>query len=61
MITAHPVAQVAEPDVDVNVIRRGVVFDASDIEAENSFWAGSCAATLHRYGDWHSVLVGGES
>jgi len=44
----------------MNVIRRVVVFDASDIEAESSFWAGLLGGEVHRDGDWHSVLVDGD-
>jgi hypothetical protein len=47
-------------EVDVKVVRRVVVFDASDIEAESSFWAGLLDGTVHRDGDWHSVVVDGE-
>ena len=44
----------------MEVIRRVVVFDASDIDAESSFWAGLLGGTVHRDGDWHSVVVGDE-
>jgi hypothetical protein len=36
------------------------VFDASDIEAESSFWAGLLDGTVHRDDDWHSIVVDGE-
>jgi hypothetical protein len=48
------------PEVDVKVVRRVVVLDASDIEAESSFWAGLLGGTVQRDRDWHSVIVDGE-
>jgi hypothetical protein len=44
----------------VKVIRRVVVFDASDIEAESAFWAGLLDGEVHRDDDWHSIVVDGE-
>jgi hypothetical protein len=44
----------------VNVIRRVIVFDARDIEAESSFWAGLLGGQVHRDDDWHSIVVDGE-
>ena len=44
----------------MKVIRRVIVFDASDIEAESSFWAGLLDGTVHRDDDWHSIVVDGE-
>lgn len=44
----------------MKVIRRVVVFDAADLGAESSFWAGLLGGTVHRDQDWHSVLVDGE-
>jgi hypothetical protein len=44
----------------VNVIRRVVVFDARDIEAESTFWAGLLGGQVHRDDDWHSIVVDGE-
>ena len=44
----------------MKVIRRVIVFDASDIEAESSFWAGLLGGTVHRDDDWHSIVVDGE-
>lgn len=44
----------------MKVVRRVVVFDASDIEAESSFWAGLLGGSVHRDEHWHSVLVDGE-
>ena len=44
----------------MRVVRRVVVFDACDIEAESGFWAGLLRGTVHRDDDWHSVVVDGE-
>ena len=44
----------------MKVHRRVVVFDAADIEAESSFWAGLLGGQVHREDDWHSVVVDGE-
>ena len=44
----------------MNVVRRVVVFDARDIEAESTFWAGLLGGTVHRDEDWHSIVVGDE-
>lgn len=44
----------------MNVLRRVIVFDASDIAAESSFWAGLLGGTVHRDDDWHSIVVDGE-
>src|ERR687888_389269 len=37
-----------------------VVFDAADLEAESSFWAGVLDGTVDVEDDWHMVIVGGE-
>jgi hypothetical protein len=44
----------------VRINRRVVVFDAADIDAESAFWAGLFGGTVHRDGDWHSIVVDGE-
>jgi hypothetical protein len=44
----------------MKVVRRVIVFDAADIEAESRFWAGLQGGEVHRDGDWHSVVVDGE-
>ncbi|MDN5853861.1 MAG: VOC family protein [Actinomycetia bacterium] len=44
----------------MKVIRRVIVFDARDIEAESRFWAGILGGVVHRDEEWHSVLVDGE-
>jgi predicted enzyme related to lactoylglutathione lyase len=36
-----------------------VVFDAADIAAESSFWAGLLDATVDAEDDWHMVMVDG--
>ncbi|WP_263120737.1 VOC family protein [Cellulomonas sp. RIT-PI-Y] len=38
-----------------------VVFDAADLDAESSFWAGVFDGTVRRDDDWHMVQVDGES
>ena len=37
-----------------------VVFDAADLSAESSFWAGALNGTVDAEDDWHMVLVDGE-
>lgn len=37
-----------------------VVFDAADLEAESSFWAGVLGGTVAAKEDWHLVMVDGE-
>ena len=44
----------------MKITRRVVVFDASDLEAESSFWAGLLGGTVHRDQGWHSIVVDGE-
>ena len=36
-----------------------VVFDAGDLEAESSFWAGVLEGTVDAEDDWHMVMVDG--
>jgi predicted enzyme related to lactoylglutathione lyase len=36
-----------------------VVFDAADLEAESSFWAGVLDGTVAPEDDWHMVMVDG--
>lgn len=47
-------------EILVKVMRRVVVFDARDIEAESRFWAGLLGGTVHRDEAWHSIVVDGE-
>jgi hypothetical protein len=44
----------------VKIIRRVIVFDAGDIEAESTFWAGLLGGTVYRDEGWHSIVVDGE-
>jgi hypothetical protein len=44
----------------MEITRRVVVFDASDIEQESAFWAGLLDGTVHRDDTWHSIVVDGE-
>ena len=44
----------------MEIIRRVVVLDAADIEAESGFWAGLLGGTVHRDDHWHSIVVDGE-
>ena len=44
----------------MDIIRRVVVFDAADIDAESHFWAGLLGGEVHRDPNWHSIVVGGE-
>jgi hypothetical protein len=45
---------------DVKVIRRVIVFDARDIEAESRFWAALLGGVVHRDESWHSIVVDGD-
>lgn len=36
------------------------MFDAADLTAESSFWAGLLGGTVDAEDDWHMVLVEGE-
>jgi predicted enzyme related to lactoylglutathione lyase len=47
------------PHVKIN--HRVVVFDAADLEAESSFWAGVLGGTVEAEADWHMVLVDGRA
>jgi Glyoxalase-like domain len=44
----------------VKIIRRVIVFDARDIEAESRFWAGLLGGLVHPDEDWHSITVDDE-
>jgi len=37
-----------------------VVFDAADLAAESTFWAGLLGGTVDAEDDWHMILVDGE-
>lgn len=36
------------------------MFDAADLAAESSFWAGALGGTVDADDDWHMVLIDGE-
>ncbi len=44
----------------MKIIRRVIVFDARDIEAESRFWAGLLGGLVHPDEDWHSITVDDE-
>ena len=44
----------------MKINRRVIVFDANDVEAESSFWAGLLGGEVDREDDWHSIVVDGE-
>jgi hypothetical protein len=44
----------------VHISRQVVVFDAADLAAESSFWAGLLDGTVDAEDDWHMVIVEGE-
>lgn len=37
-----------------------IVFDAADLEAESTFWAGVLGGSVDAEDDWHMVLVDGQ-
>ena len=44
----------------VKINHQVVLFDAADLSAESSFWAGVLNRTVDAEDDWHVVLVDGE-
>jgi predicted enzyme related to lactoylglutathione lyase len=44
----------------MRVKRQIIVFDAADLAAESSFWAGLLGGTVAQDDDWHNILVDGE-
>jgi catechol 2,3-dioxygenase-like lactoylglutathione lyase family enzyme len=44
----------------VKVLRRVVVVDAADIDAESAFWAAVLCGEVVRDDDWHSIVVDGD-
>src|SRR6185312_8650285 len=49
------------PEEDrMKIKRQIIVFDAADLGAESTFWAGILGGTVQADDDWHSVLVDGE-
>lgn len=45
----------------MRITRQVVVFDAADLAAESTFWAGVLDGTVDAEEDWHRVMVDGES
>ena len=45
----------------MKIKRQIIVFDAADMAAESSFWAGVLGGTVKADDDWHTVSVDGES
>jgi predicted enzyme related to lactoylglutathione lyase len=45
----------------MKITRQVIVFDAADMNAESSFWAGLLGGTVSADDDWHSVMVEGET
>ncbi len=43
----------------VRITRQIAVFDAADLAAESTFWAGLLGGTVFAEDDWHTVYVGG--
>ena len=44
----------------MKITRQIIVFDAADLAAESTFWAGLLGGTVVADDDWHSVVVDGE-
>ncbi len=44
----------------MKIRRQIIVFDAADLAAESTFWAGLLGGTVVADDDWHSVVVDGE-
>ncbi len=44
----------------MKIRRQIIVFDAADLAAESTFWAGLLSGTVKADDDWHSVVVDGE-
>lgn len=44
----------------MRIARQIVVFDAADLPAESSFWAGLLGGTVEAEDDWHTVYVDGQ-
>ena len=44
----------------MKINHRVVVFDASDLAAESTFWAGVLGGSVDAEDDWHMVFVDGE-
>jgi len=44
----------------VRINHQVVVFDAADLSAESSFWAGLLGGTVDAEDDWHMIFVDGK-
>jgi predicted enzyme related to lactoylglutathione lyase len=44
----------------MRISRQIIVFDAADLAAESSFWAGMLGGTVSASDDWHTVCVDGQ-
>ncbi|MCW2758966.1 MAG: hypothetical protein JWO46_2712 [Nocardioidaceae bacterium] len=44
----------------MKITRQVIVFDAANLQAESSFWAGLLGGEVDEDDDWHSILVDGE-
>ena len=44
----------------MKITRQIIVFDAADLAAESTFWAGLLGGTVEVDDEWHSVVVDGE-
>jgi predicted enzyme related to lactoylglutathione lyase len=47
-------------DDDMKITRQIIAFDAADLAAESTFWAGLLGGTVDAEDDWHMVSVNGE-
>lgn len=45
----------------MDISRTTIVFDAADLGAVSSFWAGLLGGTVETDDDWHSVVVDGQA
>jgi len=45
----------------MKITRQIVVFDAADLPAESTFWAGLLGGTVDAEDDWHTVSVDGNA
>ncbi len=43
----------------MKIERQTIVFDAADLAAESTFWAGLLGGTVEAYDDWHSISLDG--
>jgi predicted enzyme related to lactoylglutathione lyase len=47
-------------DEQMKIKRQIIVFDAADLAAESTFWAGLLSGTAEADDDWHTVYVDGQ-